>query len=229
MAAGTVRHARFGGAVPLREMIVGQPGQQRRRYDSSLRRQRAAQTRERIVAAGVQLAHESPAWDWRALTIRAVAERAEVSERTIYRHFPGERELHDAMMQRLEEEAGVRLEGLRLEDVAGATARVYAHVSSLPLVPRVPLDATLTAADQRRRAALLSAMAAPAASWPETDRRMAAAILDLLWSVTAYERPVAAWELTPQQTTSAITWAIGLVEAAIREGRGPGDGPMTQA
>jgi len=72
-------------------------------------------------------------------------------------------------------------------------------------------------------------MAAPAASWPETDRRMAAAILDLLWSVTAYERPVAAWELTPQQTTSAITWAIGLVEAAIREGRGPGDGPMTQA
>jgi hypothetical protein len=52
---------------------------------------------------------------------------------------------------------------------------------------------------------------------------MAAAILDLLWSVTAYERLVAAWELSPQQTTSAITWAIGLVEAAIREGPGPDD------
>lgn len=58
---------------------------------------------------------------------------------------------------------------------------------------------------------------------------MAAAVLDLLWSVTAYERLVAAWELTPQQTTSAITWAIGLIETAIREGRAPGDGPMTQA
>jgi AcrR family transcriptional regulator len=208
---------------------VGYPGQQRRRYDSSLRRQRAAQTRERIVAAGVQLAHERPAWDWHALTIRAVAERAEVSERTVYRHFPGERELHDAMMQRLEEEAGVTLEGLRLEDVAGVTARVFAHVSSFPLVLRTPQDATLTAADQRRRAALFSAMAAPAAGWPDTDRRMAAAILDVLWSVWSYERLVAVWELTPQQATRAITWAMGLTEAAIREGRGPGDGPMTLA
>ena len=206
---------------------MGQPGQQRRRYDSSLCRQRAAQTRERIVAAGVQLAHENPAWDWHTLTIRAVAERAEVSERTIYRHFPGERELHDAMMQRLEEEAGVTLEGLKLEDLADATARIFAHVSSFPLVPRTPQDATLTAADQRRRAALLSAIAAPAAGWPEMDHTMAAAILDVLWGVMSYERVVAAWELTPQQATRALTWAMGLVEEAIREGRGPGDGPVT--
>jgi AcrR family transcriptional regulator len=201
---------------------VGHPGQQRRRYDSSLRRQRAAQTRERIVAAGVQLAHECAAWHWHALTIRAVAERAEVSERTVYRHFPGERELHDAMMQRFEEEAGVTLEGLKLEDVADATARVFAHVSSYPLVPRTPLDATLTAADQRRRAALLSAIAASAVGWPQPDQRMAAAVLDVLWSLTSYERLVAAWELTPQQTTTAITWVMGLIQAATREGRGPG-------
>jgi len=207
---------------------VGQPAQQRRRYDSRLRRERAAQTRERIVAAGVQLAHESPAWDWRTLTIRAVAERAEVSERTVYRHFPGERELHDAMMQRLEEEAGVTLEGLKLEDLAGATARVFAHVSSFPLVPRIPQDPTLTATDQRRRAALSNAVAGPAATWPELDRRMAAAILDVLWGVMSYDRLVAAWELTPQQATVALTWAMGLIEAAIREGRGPGGGHEDQ-
>jgi AcrR family transcriptional regulator len=202
-------------------MIVGQTGQERRRYDSRLRRERAAQTRDRIVAAGVQLAHEVPAWDWGSLTIRAIAERAEVSERTVYRHFPGERELHDAMIQRLEEEAGVTLEGMRLEDVAGATARIFAHVSSFPLVPRMALDATLTAADQQRRAALLSAVAEPAGGWPGTDRTMAAATLDVLWSVMAYERLVMAWDLTPQQATTALTWAIGLVEDAIREGRGP--------
>jgi hypothetical protein len=104
-----------------------------------------------------------------------------------------------------------------------------AHVSSFPLVPRTPQDATLTAADQRRRAALLSAIAAPAVGWPETDRTMAAAILDVLWGVMSYDRLVAAWELTPQQATRALTWAMGLVEAAIREGRGPDDGPMTLA
>jgi AcrR family transcriptional regulator len=208
---------------------VSQPVRQRRRYDSSLRRERAAQTRERIVDAGLQLAHECPVWDWRALTIRAAAERAGVSERTVYRYFPGEREFHDAVMQRLEEQAGVTLEGMRLEEVAGATARVFAHVSSFPMVPRTPLDPTLTATDQRRRASLLSAVAPAAVGWPETDRTMAAGMLDVLWSVMSYERLVAAWELTPQQATRAITWVIGLIEAAIREGQAPGGRPVTQA
>ena len=201
---------------------MAQQTQQRRRYDSSLRRERAAQTRERIVDAGLQLAHECPVWDWRALTIRAAAERAGVSQRTIYRHFPGEREFHDAVMQRLEEQAGVTLEGLRLEDVADATARVFSHVSSFPMVPRTPLlDPTLTATDQRRRASLLNAVSPAAAGWPEADRRITAGMLDVLWSVMSYERLVAAWELTPEQATTAITWVIGLIEAAIREGRGP--------
>jgi AcrR family transcriptional regulator len=171
--------------------------------------------------AGLQLAHELPVWDWRALTIRAAAERAGVSERTVYRHFPGEREFHDAVMQRLEEQAGVTLEGLRLEEVADATARVFAHVSSFPMVPRTPLGPTLTATDQRRRASLLSAVAPTAAGWPEANRRMAAGILDVLWSVMSYERLVAAWELTPEQATRAITWVIGLIETAIREDRAP--------
>jgi AcrR family transcriptional regulator len=201
--------------------IVGQLVTQRRRYDSPLRRQRAAQTRERIVAAGWELAHECPVWDWRALTVRAVAKRADVNERTVYRHFPSERELRDAVMQRLEEEAGVTLEGLRLQDVADVAARVFAHVSSFPLASRTPRDATLRAADQRRREALLHAVASPAAGWPETDRKMAAAILDVLWSVTSYERLLAGWELAPGEATRAITWAMGLIEAAIQEGRPP--------
>jgi AcrR family transcriptional regulator len=201
---------------------MGQQARQHRRYDSSLRRERAAQTRERIVEAGMQLAHECPVWDWRALTIRAAAERAGVSERTVYRHFPGERDFHDAVMQRLEEQAGVTLEALRLEDVAEAAARVFAHVSSFPMVPRTPpLDPTLTATDQRRRASLLNAVAPVTVGWPDADRRMAAGMLDILWAVMSYERLVTAWELSPQQATRAITWVIGLIEAAVREGRAP--------
>jgi hypothetical protein len=38
----------------------------------------------------------------------------------------------------------------------------------------------------------------------------------------SYERLITAWDLTPEQATTALTWTIGLVEAAIREGREPG-------
>src|SRR4029453_2711712 len=94
----------------------------RRRYDTTLRRQQAAGTRERIVAAGSELLHSSSIRDWRALTIRAVAERAGVNERTVYRHFVNEQGLRDAVMHRLEEEAGIDLTGLRLEEVADVAA-----------------------------------------------------------------------------------------------------------
>jgi hypothetical protein len=46
-------------------------------------------------------------------------------------------------------------------------------------------------------------------------------MLDILWGVMSYERLVTAWELSPQQATRAITWVIGLIEAAVREDRAP--------
>lgn len=70
----------------------------RRRYDSSSRRRQAAETRARIVAAGTELVHGFETWDWHDLTFKAVAERAGVGERTVYRHFPTEQHLHDAVM-----------------------------------------------------------------------------------------------------------------------------------
>ena len=111
---------------------------QRRRYDSPLRRQRAAETRERIIVAGAELLHGFPIWNWRALTVRSVAARAGVNERTVYRYFATERELRDAVLIRLEEEAGVSLEGLSLEDVPDITARILEYVSSFPLATSHP-------------------------------------------------------------------------------------------
>ena len=70
--------------------------------------------------------HEFDSWNWRDLTFRAVAERAGVGERTVYRHFPTERHLHDAVMARLESEAGVSYEDVDLSTLAETTARVFA-------------------------------------------------------------------------------------------------------
>jgi AcrR family transcriptional regulator len=187
----------------------------RRTYDSTLRRQRAAETRERIIAAGADLLHGSSVRDWRGLTIRAVAERAGVNERTVYRHFANEQGLRDAVMHQFEEEAGIDLRGMHLEDVAEVTARIFAHVSSYPPDARQPLDPTLQDAKQRQHEALLSAVAARARAWTDEDRTAAAAVLDVLWSVASYERMVVDWRIDPAEATRGISWVIGLIRQAI--------------
>jgi len=202
--------------------MLNEPTRQRRRYDSPVRRQRAAETRDRILTAGAELLHGFPIWNWRALTVRAVAARAGVNERTVYRYFTSERELRDAVMGRLEEEAGVDVEGLRLEAVADVTAQIFEYVSSFPLEPRTPRDPTVAAANQRQREALLAAVAPSTPEWSAVDRALAASMLDVLWSVVSYERLVVDWELGPQDAIRAITWVIRLVEDAVREGRRPG-------
>ena len=191
------------------------PVRPRRPYDSSLRRQRAAETRQRIVDAGSALLRGSSVRDWQGLTIRAVAERAGVNERTVYRHFANEQGLHDAVMHRLEVEAGIELQGMRLEDLADVTARIFEHVATFPTDTRPPLDPTLMEAKRRQHEALLSAVAAHTGSWSATERKLVAAIFDILWSVAGYERLVVDWEIDPADATRGIAWVIGLLRQAI--------------
>ncbi len=197
------------------------PEAPRRQYDSTLRQQRASETRDRIVAAGCELLSASSIRDWRGLTMRAVAERAGVNERTVYRHFSNERGLRDAVMHRMEEQAGIDLTELRLEDVADVATRIFAEVAAHPLPPRPELDPTLTEASQRVRAALLRALTPETEEWSDADRTVAAAMFDVLWGVAPYERLVADWDLDPDEAVRGITWVIGLIEDAVRAGRRP--------
>jgi AcrR family transcriptional regulator len=197
-------------------LTAAEPARTTRRYDSTLRRQRADETRERIIEAGAELLHGFPVWNWRALTVRRVAERAEVTERTIYRHFASERGLRDAVLARLEQEAGVHLESLALEDIKDHTARILEYVSSFPLQSRAPDDPTLLTAHRRQRDSLIAAVSARTDDWTDADRTIAAAMLDVLWSVASYERLVVDWELDPKEAIKGATWVIGLVEDAIR-------------
>ena len=46
-----------------------------------------------------------------------------------------------------------------------------------------------------------------------------AAVLDVLWSVGAYERLTADWQMDHEQAVRTLTWAIGLVDRG--RARGP--------
>jgi len=194
-----------------------------RRYDSPLRRQRANETRDRILAAGSALARSFPTWDWQGLTVGAVADRAGVNKTTVYRHFPTERELRDAIMHRIEDEAGVAYDDLELEDINPLMARAFAHLSSFAAREEVGADpASPTAiADRRRRDALLRAVTPATTGWSSTERRMAAAILDLLWSRTSHVRLTEVWQFDHDQAVQAASWGIDLLLETIRDGHRP--------
>ena len=135
--------AEWGAMSPSTESGSEKP-EGRRAYDRTLRREQAAGTRERILVSGSELLHGASVRDWKRLTVRAVAERAGVNERTVYRHFGNERGLRDAVMHRLEEEAGIDLEGMQLGDIAKVavadlpTRLVVSHRTPSPARPDTP-------------------------------------------------------------------------------------------
>ena len=197
----------------------------RRRYDSPLRRQRAAETRDRILAAGSELLHGYPIWSWGALTVRAVAAQAGVNERTVYRYFANERELRDAVLHRMSDEAGVDIEGLSLESIPDLAVRILEYASSFPVAARTQRDGAVVAANARQRAALVAALGPWTEDWTDVDRGTAAAVLDVLLAPVSYERLVTDWELGPKEAIRGITWVVDLIAAAVREGRTPGGTP----
>lgn len=188
-----------------------------RAYDNRARQQKAAQTRERIIAAGSELVHGFDTWNWRDLTFKAVAERAGVGERTVYRHFPTERHLHDAVMARLESEAGISYEDVNLANLAEVTARVFGSLQRFSVRDSVeaPQDPTFVGVDLRRRDALLRAVAESAPEWSETEQRLTAGLLDVLWNLPTYERLVGVWRVDGRDATRAVEWLMAKVTRAI--------------
>jgi AcrR family transcriptional regulator len=204
------------------------PAPPRRRYDNTLRRQRAAETRERIITAGAELLQDASIRDWRAVTIRGVAQRAGVNERTVFRHFGDERALRDAVMHRLEEQSGIDLEHLRIDQIGTATARMLGQVASFPLREAPALDPTLADASRRLHEAFLRAVDGAADDWPDADRTLAAGMFDVLWALSSYERLVAEWHLDHDEAVRGITWVMGLLEDAVTEGRRPPRSPSAR-
>lgn len=169
-----------------------------RKYDNSRRQSRG---RERILEAALELARTSGSWNWSDLTFKAVAERAEVSERTVYRHFPAQRDLHEALMVRINDQAAISYEDLDLEQVPVVVDRLFNSLATF--TPRAtaggrPPEAVI-AMDRERNQALRRASGG--------DVRLAA-VLDVLWSPDAYERLALSWRMSTQEAVDTITWAI---------------------
>ncbi len=193
----------------------------RRPYNSPVRRQQSAKTRQSIITAGTELARESLDWEWQNLTYRAVSERAGVSERTVYRYFATERMLKDAVIQQLVEDADINLEDVNLDEFADLTSRTFKHLSSYAARPEPISDPSFQSIDDLRREALLKAVNQKTTDWNTEQQEIVAAMLDMLWNPITYGRLRVVWGFENDQADRANNWLIGLIEEAIKQGNKP--------
>ncbi len=178
-----------------------------RAYDSSRRQSKG---RDRILEAALELARAHGGWDWSDITFKAVAEAAELSERTVYRHFPTQGDLHEAMLLRINDHASISYDNLSLSGVGEVVGRLFSsldtftpHAGSQPR----PSEAAI-AMNRERMDALLEASGG--------DVRLAA-LLDVLWSTEAYERLVSVWRLSTPEAVAAVQWALDALTATQSE------------
>lgn len=207
-------------ATPEKKKSAKQPAQKRRRYNSPLRQQQSAETRESIVAAGADLVRRQSTWDWKNLNAGAVSERAGVSERTVRRYFSTDNHLRAAVLQRMVEESGLRLEELALDNYADTVGQAFRYLRSFAVEPAA-VDTPLEDFDRRRRESLVQAVADATPDWSEREREMAAAALDIFWQPSLYERLTMTWGIETERAVGIVGWLIGLIEEAIREDRFP--------
>ncbi len=199
----------------------GNATNEKRRYHSPLRQKQAAATRDRIIAAGIELVHTFPSWDWKNLTAKAVGERAGVSERTVHRHFSSERALRDAVLQGLVAESGVDLGRLDLAGFGDVVITMFRYLSSFAVAPDITVDPSQTRMDEVRKQALLAAVADATPAWSGQEQAMVAALLDMLWQPATHDRLKLAWNLDADQFTRVIRWFTALVQDAMDSGSRP--------
>lgn len=189
--------------------------------DGIRRNRRGLATRERILTVAIDFVRGLPSWDWGALTFRVVAERAGMSERTVYRHFASERELHAAVRGRLAEDVGLRYDDITLDEFAEGERRVFAMQSTFSATSWVLGAPPKWARHDERMHGIRAAVERAAPGSSEKEAELAAAMVEAIWSVPTYERLIRWSGLDPADAERAISWAHANLSTAITEGRLP--------
>jgi AcrR family transcriptional regulator len=200
---------------------------QSRGYHSPLRRAQADRTRELIVEALIDLLAERPSDE---ISTRDIARAAGVSERTVYRHFPDRRELHEALAARLLAQPPSIDEVDDLDELVVRVAEAYAAFDANS---RVTIAAALLNVDPRR---LASDTAHRTQRWveltgrtfPDLDERQRlglAAVTRLLGSSQTWLRLREEFGIAGDESAALAQWAIGALVEQTRRGLPPFAGP----
>ena len=191
------------------------------RYRSPLREEQAARTRERIEKAAAALINSTN--NPEAITFRAVAERAGVTEMTVYRHFPTRDDLLRGLWRQLNARMGAGI-GMpsTIEELLAQHAALFSGFDQV--APQIEASITTApgremraALNERRRRAFRAIVDEAAPDLKPEARTRAAAVLQLLHSAHAWMSLREQWGMDGREAGAATRWAIDILLQQLRK------------
>lgn len=185
-----------------------------------LRQAQTELTRQRISEAAAALLEEGSAAD--SITFKAVAERAGVTEMTVYRHFPTRNDLMQGLWRHLNTRMG---KGLGMpESIEALLAQHDALFAGFDrIAPQIIASITTpqgremrTALNKERRDAFIAIVRQAAPRLTGARLTGAAAVLQLLHSAYAWDAMRLHWGLSGKAAGDATKWAIETLLHEIR-------------
>ena len=188
-----------------------------KRYESPLRAKQAQATREHILASVRAMLEQDP---HSSLGFDELAAVSGVNRRTIFRHFPTKEALLEAFWADINASLGVRFWPEQEEDLTSLPPALFASLDKIEGIVRAAHasgtghEMRLQANPQRQRAFRNSLAKVTAEMDPKMARRLEA-VVQLLFSATAWQTMRDYWGLSGREAGEAAAWAIGaLIDTA---------------
>ena len=192
------------------------------KYESPLRAEQAKATRERILA-GVRTIFE--ARPDTSISFDELAEVSGVNRRTIFRHFPTKEDLLDAFWNHTNASLGVPFWPQRQADLTALPPDLFAALDEIEGIVRAA-HMSGTAREMRlranpeRREVFRQALADVSEGLAPQRARQLEAVVQLLFSATAWQTMKDYWELPGRDAGEAAAWAIGVLLKAAQDEAG---------
>lgn len=192
-------------------------------YDSPLRRRQQAATRDAILE-GVALLVEEGGLE--AVSFAAVAARAGVQERTVYRHFASRTALLEAFWIWINEQAGIPGFPVQERDLTEKPPAFFqgfdrrARMMAALVFSQDGRDFRLRVNEERQKA-YRAVLAGRTAGFDPVTRTQVCAVIQLLYGATAWATMRDYWQLEGKASGEAVAWAIGRLLAAVSAGDVP--------
>jgi len=197
-----------------------------RTYSSPLRERQVQRTRDLVLDALTGLLSELPSDE---ITTREIAERAGVSQPTVYRHFPDRTALLEGLTARMVAviaASGGEPELTSIDELAARASRALAlteaHAVEATAEAVLNADPRRLSTDSRARSAeLLRVVAASLPEYDERDHRRITALLRNLYSVHTWLRMREEFGIPGEESGPIVAWAMSTLVNEIQAGNFP--------